>query len=217
MKNILKKYWHGIFAFYPLIYLPWFFYLEGLDRNYHEIYCFIDGLIPFCEVFIIPYILWFFYVVFSFLFLFFKAERGEFLRYAFTLEIGMTIAMTICYFYPNCVNLRPDFFANNNIFTQMVAKLYATDTSTNVFPSIHVLNSLVVCVALHRNKLFNKNYVIRFLNITLCVLICLSTLFLKQHSIIDLIGGIVLYIILYMIIYLPDWKLFKDKSLISDK
>lgn len=215
MKKLFAKYWHGLFGLYIFIYLPWFFYLESLSNlDFTEMHCFLDDIIPFCEIFIIPYVTWFFYMIATCIFMFFKSERGEFLRFAIVLTGGMSIAMLICMIFPNCVNLRPEVMPRNNVFCAAVSMLYKTDTPTNVFPSIHVFNSVVACVALWRNPYFKKNTCLRTANIILCVLICLSTLFLKQHSVIDLLGGILLYVILYLAFYIPDWKIFKDKYII---
>lgn len=212
MKKLFKKYWHGLFALYLFIYLPWFMYLEKNVTEYHIVHCRLDDHIPFIEYFIIPYLLWFFYVAGGFVYLFFKAPRGEFLKFAITLVSGMTIALAICTIYPNGLTLRPDLTSRDNIFLKLVSILYGADTSTNVFPSIHVLNSLVIHFALMRDSFLDKYPAIKTCSKILCILIILSTVFLKQHSVIDLIGGIVLYVILYLIVYAPEWKLFKDSS-----
>lgn len=219
MKEIFRKCWHCLFALYIFIYLPWFFYVEGLtDLNFTEIHCFLDDLIPFAEIFIIPYILWAFYVIAACIFLFFKEERGMFLRYAIALVGGMSISMITYMIFPNYINLRPEGFLRENIFTWLVGHLYEIDTPTNVFPSIHVLNSIIVCVALEKNKSFKKHKVLRVFSVVLAVLICLSTLFLKQHSVLDMFGAIALYIILYLVLYVPDWKIFRSKEiLLPDK
>ncbi|MCM1468011.1 MAG: phosphatase PAP2 family protein [Alistipes sp.] len=219
MKELFRKCWHGLFALYIFIYLPWFFYVEGLtDIRFTEIHCFLDDMIPFKEIFIVPYVLWAFYVIAACVFLFFKEERGMFLRYAIALTGGMSIAMIIYMIFPNCVNLRPQELITDNIFSRMVARLYIMDTSTNVFPSIHVLNSIIVCVALEKNKTFKKFPILRILNVAMAISICLSTLFLKQHSVLDGLGAVVLYLILYLALYVPDWKIFRDTQiLLPDK
>lgn len=216
MKKLFKKYWHGLFALYIFIYLPWFIYLEKNVTDYHIIHCPLDDYIPFNEYFIIPYLLWFFYVAGAFIYLFFKAPRGEFLKFAVTLTSGMTISLIICTVYPNGLELRPDVISKDTLFTRLVAMLYGTDTSTNVFPSIHVFNSLVVHFALMRDKFLDNYPIVKTGSKILCVLILLSTLFLKQHSVIDLVGGIVLYIVLYLIVYAPEWKLFSDKRVVME-
>ena len=59
--DFIKKYKH---AFVILIYLPvyllWFFWLEAhVTADYHIIESSLDAYIPFCEYFIVPYLLWF--------------------------------------------------------------------------------------------------------------------------------------------------------------
>ena len=215
MKERFKKYGHCLFALYIFIYLPWFMYLEGRDHIVHtEIHCFLDDIIPFCEIFIIPYLLWFFYIVATCIYLYLKAERGEFLRFAFAMAMGMTTSLIICQFFPNCVKLRPQDLNIDGFLSGLIGGLYNVDTSTNVFPSVHALNSLIACVALERNKYFKKHKILRVLNITLCVSICLSTMFLKQHSALDVVGSLVLYGILFVVLYVPDWKIFRGKYVV---
>lgn len=214
MKDLFKKYGHGLFALYIFIYLPWFFYLEGLNLDYHVIHCFVDDLIPFNELFIIPYVLWFFYIVASCIYLFFKAERGNFLKFAIALTGGMTMSMFIFMIYPSQVTMRPTIDAATSIFGDAVLRLYLIDTSTNVFPSIHVYNSIVACVALEKNRYFHRFKMLRVLNYVLCISICLSTMFLKQHSFLDVVAGIVLYLIFYLVLYVPKWKIFSSKYIL---
>ena len=47
----------------------------------------------------------------------------------------------------------------------------------------------------------NTRKYLKFISGCLAVLICMSTVFLKQHSIIDVIGGILLAIILYFVVF----------------
>ena len=48
-------------------------------------------------------------------------------------------------------SLRPILDPDKNIFTAAVAALYRTDTCTNVFPSIHVYNSIGTYIAIHKS------------------------------------------------------------------
>lgn len=216
MKELFKKCWHGLFALYLFIYLPWFLFLEEHVTEYHIIHCTLDDYIPFNEYFIVPYLLWFFYVVGGFLFLFFKAPRGEFLQFAICLVGGMTISLIICSVYPNGLELRPKVIGDETIFLRLVAGLYGSDTSTNVFPSVHVLNSLVVHFALSGNRFLDKYRFVKIVSGILCVLIILSTVFLKQHSALDVIGAFVLYGIMRLIVYVPDWRFAKDTSVVME-
>ena len=83
----------------------------------------------------------------------------------------------------------------------MVVKLYETDTCTNVFPSIHVYNSICIHVAVARNTLLKKYPIVQHASFVLMVLICMATVFLKQHSIVDVFGGCLMAYILYFVVY----------------
>lgn len=217
MKNFLKKNWRIYFLFYVLLYLPWFFYVErtitATSPNLHIMHCALDDLIPFCEYFVIPYLLWFLYMVVSCIYVYFKGTNVEYLRLAFSLIIGMSFALLFYMIFPNGHDLRPTVLPNDNFFTPIISALYATDTSTNVFPSVHVYNSLVVHISLAKLKALDNHKWIRHASLILCVLICLSTVFLKQHSALDVAGAIVLVAVVYVLTYVVDYKkLFSKKK-----
>lgn len=213
MKNFFKtKGWRILFGAYIFIYMPWFMTLEKIfNSDYPELHIInvpLDNVIPFCEFFIIPYMLWFFYVMGACIYMFLKGTDSEFLKFALSLVIGMSLALTICMIYPNGLTLRPDYIPDN-FCGKIITILYSTDTSTNVFPSIHVYNSLAVNCALLKCKALKGHTVIKTLSTILCIAICLSTVFLKQHSVVDVLGGILLFILLYIFIYVIDYKKFK--------
>ncbi len=203
------------FAAYIFIYLPWFMVLEkviGSDYpGLHIMNIPLDDMIPFCEYFIIPYVIWYAYVVGACVYMYFKADNKEFVQFALSLIIGMSLALTICMIYPNGLTLRPDYIPDN-FCGHIINGLYSIDTATNVFPSIHVYNSLVVNFALLHCKAMDGHNLIKLISSVLCVLICLATVFLKQHSVIDVIGAITLYIVLYIFIYVVDYSKLKEKK-----
>jgi len=209
LKDLFKKYKHGIFFIYLFIYLPCFAILEKIvTTNYYVIHCRFDDLIPFCEYFIIPYDLWFLYIAISYLFFFFVSPK-EFVNMAFYLTLGMTTFLIISALWHNGLptNYRPDLDAlgRDNFCIHLVRSLYAADTSTNVFPSIHVFNSIGATIAWVKTK--KVGLFVKISAIILCILICLATVFLKQHSIIDVIGAITLAIIL-----LPCYSILTNRQ-----
>ena len=213
MKDFFKrKGWRICFAAYIFIYLPWFSTLEKvINSDYpglHIINIPFDNMIPFCEYFIIPYVLWFLYEVAACIYMYFKADNKEFIQFALSLIIGMSLSLTICMIYPNGLTLRPDYIPDN-FCGKIINALYTIDTSTNVFPSIHVYNSLAVNFALLRCKALKGHIITKTLSSILCILICLATVFLKQHSVVDVIGAIILYIVLYIFIYVIDYSCLK--------
>src|SRR5574344_429750 len=65
MKAFIKKYSHAWTLFYILIYIPWFYTLERTitpQSDFTNLHVAFDDMIPFCEWFIIPYVIWFVYI-----------------------------------------------------------------------------------------------------------------------------------------------------------
>ena len=195
-----------IVPLYMVFYLIMFFCLE--DRctyRIHIIRSSADYSIPFCEYFIIPYIVWFFFIALTVLWFMFKNKNEkEYLQLIISLMFGMTIFLFTSWLFPNGHYLRPRLFPRDNIFTDMVRMLYKIDTSTNILPSIHVYNSVAVCLAVMRCRYLQKYTFVRIGTCGLTILIVLSTLFLKQHSIIDVVLAFALNFIVYLIVYYVD-------------
>ena len=70
-----------------------------------------------------------------------------------------------------------------------------------MLPSIHVYNSVAAFCALNNCKKLQKHRGIRVSAFILTVLIILSTMFLKQHSICDVATGITFAVASYIMIY----------------
>ncbi len=201
LHRFYEKNKHGLLLLYLLIYFPWFGYLEKtVTTHFHVIHVALDDYIPFCEYFIIPYLSWFAYVAFGVLYFYFK-NKDEYFKLCTTLFTGMTVFLIISTLYPNGHYLRPTYFDHNNICIQLVKWLYATDTPTNLFPSIHVYNSICVNAAIWHSEEFKKHKAIRYGSAVLMVLIILSTMFLKQHSVFDVVTGTVLAVFMYSLVY----------------
>ena len=204
MKGFLKRYGHAWILSFGLVYLVWFAYLEQtVTRRYHVMHVAWDDLIPFNAYFIIPYFLWFAYVSVTVLYFFFTS-RTEYYQLCSYLFSGMIISLIICTFFHNGTDLRPAVDPEDGVCSWLVARLYEADTCTNVFPSVHVYNSICTHVAVARSQVLNGHRGYRWLragSFILRVLICLSTVFLKQHSVIDGVGAAVMAYALYYMVY----------------
>lgn len=212
MKAFFQKYKHAWVLLYAFLYLPWFFWLESrANLPYHVIHVWLDDKIPFVEYFIVPYLLWFVYVAAVFLYLFFKGTKQEFYRYCAFLFTGMTLFLVISTLYPNGHLLRPTEFPRHNIFTIAVQILYQADTPTNIFPSIHVFNSIAAHRALVNNPRLGRNRLIRGSSFVLMVSIILATMFLKQHSALDVMAGIVLGTLMDQIVYRMEFSFSRER------
>lgn len=205
MQSFVKKYKHGlIIVVYALIYTMLFGLLEhrAVPGGYHIVHTLFDDYIPFCEFFIVPYLLWFPYMFLAVAYFIFRNEdRREYYQLITNLIMGMTIFLIVSYIYPNAHHLRPREFARDNIFVDAVRWLYSTDTPTNILPSIHVFNSLAVHMSITSCKALKNRKVIRYGSLTLTILIILSTMFLKQHSFVDVSLGMTLALAGYLLFY----------------
>ena len=72
VKRLIEKYRHGfVIGIYSIIYILMFNYLEHRPvHSYHIVHTVFDDWIPFCEVFIIPYLLWFPYMFLAVFYIF---------------------------------------------------------------------------------------------------------------------------------------------------
>ncbi len=205
MKELYRKYRHALpLIIYGIVYLAWFSHLEKtVTRGYTVIHVALDDYIPFGEVFVIPYFLWFSYVAFVVMYFFFK-DKEDYYKTCMFLFTGMTIFLLVSTIFPNEHHLRPRVMPRDNIFTAMVSWLYRTDTPTNLWPSIHVYNSLGAHFAITRSKHFANNRGAKALSLVLCISIILSTMFIKQHSVWDVVTAFAMAGVMYMVVYSED-------------
>lgn len=222
MIKFMKRYRYAIpIIVYMIVYLLWFFIIEKRPvDNYTIIHMSWDDKIPFCEYFIIPYMCWFGYVAAAVMFMVFF-DRDEYCKLFTTLTIGMTAFLIISTFWPNAHELRPNIeeLGRSNFFTVLIGNLYRTDTCTNLIPSIHVYNSIMVEVAILHSTVSRKIILLRFISLILCVSIIMSTVLIKQHSLIDVFCGFGLALIVVLIVYVGRLNFFQCtplKKLIKD-
>lgn len=190
-------------SIYVVFYLSLFFVLENRTMDfYHVIECRIDRGIPYCSVFIVPYLLWFPYQ-FVLLGYFFMGglNHKEFYQFMTYICGGMTCFLLVSWLYPNALELRPVLPSDGSVFDRMVQGLYRIDTPTNVLPSIHVFNSVVFHVTFCRGleRGFWRGW--KRLSFALIVLIVISTVLIKQHSVIDIVLGFAMAGMGYLLVY----------------
>lgn len=162
-----------------------------------------DLMIPFIPVFIIPYLIWYPYVFFMFV-VFFKKDRRIYYRSLTLTCIGLVVCYSVFYFFQTTL-LRPEL-GEGGVLNTLVGFVYATDAPYNCFPSIHVLTSHIVLKAAFQCKLGKSVTAAAF--VTSWTIIA-STLFVKQHVLADVAGGILLSEMLYFLI---GRKIFRESK-----
>ena len=189
---------------WPLLYLPlflvWLFALEaragGGELVMHH---WLDDVIPFREEFVVAYVAWFPYVLGFVGWLVVRdTDHRDFRRLAWYLITGLTVCLLTYTFWPNTQLLRPEAYPRDNVFTGLVAALQGFDTPTNVAPSMHVYASLAVNHVIWTTRHIRSAWV-RWTSLGLLVAISASTVFLKQHSVLDVFWAVALYAALWFV------------------
>lgn len=187
----IKNNKHLLLILFVPTYIGVYFLVEAIVfESYHVMYTPLDDLIPFCEYFVIPYVMWYVLLVSMGLHLLFR-DLPAYKRYMWFLIFSFGISVIICLIYPSEQQLRLTEFPRENFFTALIKSLYGTDTSTNVFPSIHCCGALSMLYSTWDSKSF-KHPFFRVLLTLVCLSICAATVLIKQHSIVDFYGAVAL-------------------------
>ena len=156
----------------------------------------IDDMIPFIPYFVIFYFLWY---IFLFLIplLILKYDKKVFDKYILVSVVYTLLEVIIFILLPTTMN-RADFIVNN-MSTFLVDLAYKVDYPVrNLFPSAHCAFALLFIMATLDLKKLNIKY--KLLIIISSILIILSTVFVKQHVIVDFIGAFCIIVPMYYII-----------------
>lgn len=221
MRTFYRKYKHLFpLAVFLIFYLTVFVYVENRPAYHmHLLASRFDHLIPFCELFVVPYIMWFFYITFGVLFFgIVEKDRDQYYQLSTNLMIGMALFLLISLIWPNGHTLRPAVLPRDNVFTRLVIMIYSSDTSTNVFPSIHVFNTIAMHTAVRHSTTLKKHpWAVRISGI-IAVSIVLSTMFIKQHTVIDVVGAMGLNLVTWYVLYRqPQFLTTLREKLVREK
>ena len=172
-----------------IIYFILYFLTENLipAEKCTPVHIWLDDVIPFCEWFLIPYVLWYGLIAFS-LGYFALYNIDSFKKLSKYIFITQMVAMAIYILFPSRQDLRPEVFPRENFLTWCIGLIYSFDTSTGVCPSLHVAYSIGIASVWLREK--GVKVIWKVLLVVLVILICLSTMFIKQHSATDFFAAL---------------------------
>lgn len=187
---------------YFIFYLIGFSLIERIPvSSVHIIEGPLDRKIPFLPPFVIFYGCWFLLMGATLLYFGLKPERrAEYWRAAATIMIGMTGFVLFSFLYPNGHELRPEI-TGTDFFSLILKLIYQADTPTNILPSMHVFCTIACATAFLRDEDWKQTLWGRPFILILSILIILSTLFIKQHTLIDVISAMVCNLICYYVVY----------------
>ena len=153
MRSWIARHPISFMALYTVFYLTAFHWLEvNITVPAIWVHCQLDDVIPFCKYAIVPYFAWFAWIPFTLFYLLRHGERSDFWRVCLCLFAGMTIALSCYVLLPTGLALRPYRVYGSDIFARLVRMLYAVDSSKNVCPSIHVLNTVTLMIGYRRKR-----------------------------------------------------------------
>ena len=164
----------------------------------HLVHCALDDLIPFCETFVIFYLLWFALVAGALAYTFFF-DVDNFRRLQIFLIITQAGAMLVYILWPSIQDLRPAVFPRDNLFSRILAGLYAFDTPTGVCPSLHVAYSLGILSVAWKDRALSRP--VKAALSVFVLLIILSVCFVKQHSVLDVLAALPLCLLAEIIVF----------------
>ena len=191
----------ALFWWFP-VYLAVYLLCERLvTTDYLPTQSALDALIPFCEWFVLPYCLWYPLLIAVGVYLLCR-DIPAYHRYMAFLAATFFLSALIWFLYPNGQALRPTVMPRDNLLTALVSLIYHADTCTNVFPSVHVVGSLGALFAVRDCSRLRIRHprVCRGVTV-LAVLICLSTVFIKQHAVADVLCGVCLSLLVAIPVY----------------
>ena len=196
MKHFLKKI-TGIvpaYGFFPLVFSFVFNCLVYSGSRavagswyHHNIESNLDLRLPFLPQFLIIYFGCYIFWAANYI-LAARQDREEVYRFFTADFISRCVCLVIFLAYPT-TNTRP-VIEGSGFWDLLAGWLYSIDAADNLFPSIHCLVSWFCFLAVKGQKKIPTWY--KAVSFILAVLVFLSTLFTKQHVIVDVAGGIFL-------------------------
>ena len=159
----------------------------------------IDGRIPFLPGFIVFYMLYGLFLITGLILLWNKPLKRRALLISYA--VVQIVSLSIFFFYQTAM-ARPELVVTG-FLTYLVAYVYSGDLAVNCFPSLHAAS--ITCVLY-----FNKERGILWWIFGLLIIV--SILFVKQHYILDLFGGVALAILSVLLVswvvkkYFSHWK-----------
>lgn len=194
MKHFLKKI-TGIvpaYGFFPLVFSFVFNCLVYSGSRavagswyHHNIESNLDLRLPFLPQFLIIYFGCYIFWAANYI-LAARQDREEVYRFFTADFISRCVCLVIFLAYPT-TNTRP-VIEGSGFWDLLAGWLYSIDAADNLFPSIHCLVSWFCFLAVKGQKKIPIWY--KAVSFILAVLVFLSTLFTKQHVIVDVAGGI---------------------------
>ncbi|MBR6443874.1 MAG: phosphatase PAP2 family protein [Firmicutes bacterium] len=173
--------------------------LGRIDLERHDIRTGLDQAIPFVQEFVIPYLLWYVMIIATFL-CYLIHESKDMIEIGIYDLIGLIICCAVFVIYPTEITFRPEYIAGSDFCSSVLRWMFNADKPYNVLPSMHCYEATAAFVGIMHSRYFSRKTWAKVTGAVLMVAIWMSTLFIKQHSVIDMAAGIALALILIPVI-----------------
>ncbi len=194
IKNFFLERKYGLWVLLWIVQVVWYFVLNTYQTGSHLIHIPLDDKIPYIKYFVIPYVLWYAYIVFAHIWTYFHSKR-EFLLMCSLIFLSNFLSMLVCTFYPSMHDLRPaEEMIGTDFFGSIVRWLYGTENPYCILPSQHCMLAIAITFGLITSDSLKNNLAVKIVLPIYTVLVMLSTVFIKQHSIVDVFAAMVMCI-----------------------
>ena len=154
---------------------------------HHNIETGLDRSLPFVPQFLVVYFGCYLFWAVNYI-LIARQERHRVYQFFTGDFLSRCICLVFFLVYPT-TNTRP-VITDAGLWNQAALWLYSVDAADNLFPSIHCLVSWFCFLGIKDQKRIPTWY--KGVSFTLAVLVFLSTIFTKQHVLVDVSGGVIL-------------------------
>ena len=175
----------GAVAFHMFVYYGTQLINNGFGRTYYNLAIPLDDMIPFVPAFVSFYILAYIQWGLTYLFLFFR-DPELFRRAAWATIFSEIVVLVFFLALPTRITW-PDA-SGDGFFLWLTRIIYSSDEPTNLFPSLHCLQSWICWRAMRKHPGFPRWA--SALHLIFTLLVCASTVFIKQHYFLDIPFGI---------------------------
>lgn len=191
-KKFTRGIWILLIPLINLMYLP-------LDRSNGHVFILVtafDKIIPIERIFVLPYALWYLFIFFPLIW-FMLIDYDLYKTAIISIVTGFLICFAIFFIYQTGVP-RP-VVAGQDFLSRLIRLIYHFDAPYNDFPSIHVMSSFIILLGCMRARTYSRE--ISWLIQIMAVLVILSTLFIKQHTLLGMTGGLITGGVIYTVTY----------------
>jgi membrane-associated phospholipid phosphatase len=183
-----------IACFLTNCFVYWGSRLITMDRYHYDFTTGFDRMVPFVKEWIIIYFGCYVFWGVNYI-LAAREGKEKWFKFAFADILAKLICGVIFVAVPT-TNIRPEV-TGNDIFSILMRLLYNIDRADNLFPSLHCLMSWFCFIGIRRSKKVPLWY--KVFSCVFAVMVCLSTQFTKQHYMVDVLGGILISELCYLL------------------